>query len=129
MASLWTSNRALLVQKKGTAGDVSDYYPDIISTAQQDGHLYGLPWIAQPVVVFYNKALFDAAKLEYPKAGWTWDDFLAAAKALTKDTDGDGKTDQWGFSANGWPPPHIFIWQAGGEVISEDLKTSPIDSP
>jgi len=112
-----------------TAGDVNDYYPNIISTAMQDGVLYGLPWIAQPVVVYYNKALFDAAKMEYPKADWTWDDFLSMAKALTKDTDGDGKIDQYGFTANGWPPPQMFVWQAGGEVISQDLKTAPIDSP
>ena len=112
-----------------TAGDVSDYYPDIISTAMQDDVLYGLPWIAQPVVVYYNKSLFDAAKLDYPKAGWTWDDFMATAKELTKDTDADGKIDQWGFTANGWPPPQMFVWQAGGEVIGTDLTSSPIDSP
>lgn len=111
-----------------SAGDVKDYYPDIIGTAIQDGTVYGLPWIAQPVVTFYNKKLFDDAKLAYPTADWTWDDFLATAKSLTKDNDGDGKADQWGFIANGWPPPHIFMWQAGGEVISPDLKTSPIDS-
>ncbi len=112
-----------------SAGDVKDYYPDIISTATQKGVVYGLPWIAQPVVLYYNKSLFDAAKVEYPKAGWTWDDFMKTAQALTKDTNGDGKVDQWGFTANGWPPPQMFIWQAGGEVISKDLTTSPIDSP
>jgi len=112
-----------------TAGDVTDYYPGIISTATQDGVLYGLPWISQPVVVYYNRALFDAAKMDYPKAGWTWDDFMTTAKALTKDTDGDGKTDQWGFTANGWPPPQMFVWQAGGEVIGADLKSAPIDTP
>lgn len=116
-------------QPANTAGDVNDYYPSILATATQDGVVYGLPWIAQPVVVYYNKTLFDAAKLDYPKAGWTWDDFLADAKALTKDIDGDGKTDQWGFTANGWPPPQMFIWQAGGQLISDDLKTAPIDSP
>lgn len=107
---------------KGSAGDVSDYYPGIISTAYQDGVLYGLPWIAQPVVVYFNKALFDAAGLAYPAKGWTWDDFLADAKALTHDG-------QYGFTANGWPPPQIFVWQAGGDFISTDLMTSPIDSP
>jgi multiple sugar transport system substrate-binding protein len=112
----------------GSTGDVKDYYPDILGTAIQDGVVYGLPWIAQPVVTYYNKKLFDDAKLAYPTADWTWDDFLTNAKALTKDTSGDGKADQWGFIANGWPPPQIFMWQAGGEVISPDLKTSPIDS-
>jgi multiple sugar transport system substrate-binding protein len=54
---------------------------------------------------------------------------MEAAQALTQDTDDDGTVDQWGFAANGWPPPHIFIWQAGGDVIADDLSASAIDSP
>ncbi len=111
-----------------SAGDVSDYFPGIIKIAEQDGVVYGLPWIAQPVVVFYNRALFKAANLAEPTADWTWDDFVKDAKALTV-KDSGGKVSQWGFSANGWPPPQMFVWQAGGEVISNDYKTSPIDSP
>jgi multiple sugar transport system substrate-binding protein len=111
-----------------SAGDVKDYYPEIISTATQKGVVYGLPWIAQPVVLYYNKDLFKAANVAEPTADWTWDDFMKDAKALTI-KGSDGKATQWGFSANGWPPPHMFIWQAGGDLISEDLKTSPIDSP
>jgi multiple sugar transport system substrate-binding protein len=111
-----------------TAGDLSDYYPGILQIAQFEGATYGLPWISAPVVVFYNRGLFDAAGLEYPTGDWTWNDFMSMAEALTLDTDGDGAIDQWGFSANGWPPPHIFIWQAGGDVMSEDFSESPIDS-
>ena len=113
----------------GSAGDVSDYYPDVIGFNYYQDGIYGLPWIAQPVVLFYNRALFDAAGLDYPDADWTWYNFLLMAAALTQDTDGDGETDQWGFSATGWPPPQMFIWQAGGSNISEDRTESPIDSP
>lgn len=34
----------------------------------------------------------------YEKGEWTWDKFLAIAKASTKDTDGDSVVDQWGIS-------------------------------
>jgi multiple sugar transport system substrate-binding protein len=112
-----------------TAGDLSDYYPGILAVNQYDGDTYGLPWIAQPVVVYYNRGLFDAAGLDYPQDSWTWDDFTATAMVLTQDTDGDGTTDQWGFTNNGWPPPMIFVWQAGGELISSDFTSAPIDSP
>jgi multiple sugar transport system substrate-binding protein len=112
-----------------TAGDLSDYYPGVLAVNQYEDQTYGLPWIAQPVVVYYNKGLFDAASVEYPQDGWTWDDFTTTAKALTKDTDGDGATDQWGFTNNGWPPPFLFVWQAGGTPISDDFTTAPIDSP
>ncbi len=112
-----------------TAGDLSDYYPGILAVNQYDGGVYGLPWIAQPVVLYYNKGLFDAAKVAYPEDNWTWNDFVEKAKALTLDTNSDGTTDQWGFSNNSWPPPYIFVWQAGGELISPDFKSVPIDSP
>ena len=111
-----------------SVGDTNDYFPGILQTDYQNHVLYGLPWVAQPVVLYYNKSMFDSAKLAYPTADWTWDDFTTAAKALTKDSNGDGTVDQWGTTASGWPPPQMFIWQAGGEVISPDLATSPIDS-
>jgi multiple sugar transport system substrate-binding protein len=112
-----------------SAGDVNDYYPGILQIAQIEDSVYGLPWIAAPVVTYYNKDLFDAAGLEYPTSDWTWDDFRSAAETLTQDTNGDGTADQWGFIANGWPPPHIFVWQAGGDLLADDLSSSPIDDP
>jgi multiple sugar transport system substrate-binding protein len=111
------------------AGDVDDYFPDILKTAMYQGRYYGLPWIAQPVVMYYNRALFDAAGIGYPDLSWTWNTFRDAAAVLTQDTDGDGANDQWGFTLNGWPPPQMFIWQAGGDVISADLSESPVDTP
>jgi multiple sugar transport system substrate-binding protein len=111
------------------AAKLDDYYPSVLQTAQYEGKTYGLPWIAQPVMLYYNPALFTAAGVAPPDESWTWDDFKAAAEKLTIDTDGDGSVDQYGTAFNGWPPIQMFIWQAGGEVISEDKTTSPIDSP
>jgi multiple sugar transport system substrate-binding protein len=112
----------LLKNVDNPAADTSKYFPDVIKTTEYQGKVYGLPWIAQPVVLFYNPALFDAAGIAYPDDSWDWDKFASTAQALTKD-------DQFGFSANGWPPIHMFIWQAGGEVITPDLASSPIDTP
>ncbi|MFP4344999.1 MAG: ABC transporter substrate-binding protein [Anaerolineales bacterium] len=111
------------------AADVDDYFDAIIKTAVYEDRYYGLPWIAQPVVMYYNRALFDQAGMDYPTLDWTWEEFQAAAAELTQDLDGDGQNDQWGFILNGWPPPQMFVWQAGGEVIAEDLSAMPIDSP
>ncbi len=113
----------------GSAGDLSDYYPGILAVNEFEGGVYGLPWISQPVITYYNRDLFDAAGIEYPSNDWTWDDFMEIGTALTQDTDGDGVTDQWGFMNNSWPPPYIFTWQAGGELINEDYTEAPIDSP
>ncbi|MBN1966535.1 MAG: extracellular solute-binding protein, partial [Anaerolineae bacterium] len=122
-------NDCLADAEPETAGDLNDYYPGVLAVNEFDGEVYGLPWIAQPVVVYYNRALFDAAMLDYPDPDWTWDDFVATATALTQDTDGDGELDQWGFTANSWPPAYIWIWQAGGELINADFTEAPIDSP
>lgn len=50
--------------------------------------VYGAPveWVT--VATYYNKDMFDAAGLEYPTSEWTWDDFAAAAAALTNPDSG-----------------------------------------
>jgi multiple sugar transport system substrate-binding protein len=55
--------------------------------------LYGLSY-----ALFYNKKLFKDAGLQPPK---TWSEFVETGKKLTKDTNGDGKPDQWGFAMEG----------------------------
>jgi len=110
------------------AAQLDDYYPGSIAVAKYNERLYGLPWIAQPVVLYYNPAMFEAAGVAPPDESWTWDTFKDAAKKLTI-KDASGNITQYGVTFNGWPPIHMFIWQAGGEVITPDLKSSPIDSP
>ena len=56
--------------------------------------LYGLAYN-----MYYNPKMFKEAGIETPPA--TWDEFVTDAKKLTKDTNGDGKPDQWGFTAAG----------------------------
>ncbi|NIK75001.1 ABC-type glycerol-3-phosphate transport system substrate-binding protein [Paenibacillus castaneae] len=63
---------------------------------------------AAPIVIYYNKTLFDNNGVKtpgelYSEGNWTWDTFRSTALELTQDTDGDGKSDQFGF---GW-------WDAG----------------
>lgn len=97
------------------------FYPQALDAFQANGTLTCLPQNVSSLVVYYNVALFKAAGLgEAPASDWTWEDFLAAAKAMTKDTDGDGKTDVYGV---GVEPNMIrlapFVWQAGGEVVDD----------
>lgn len=110
------------------AAQLDDYYPGSIAVARYNDGLYGLPWISQPVVLYYNPAMFEAAGIAPPDESWTWDTFKEAAQKLTLKDD-SGNITQYGASFNGWPPIQMFIWQAGGEVISPDLQSSPIDSP
>jgi multiple sugar transport system substrate-binding protein len=106
------------------AANLADYYPSVLKTAQYNDRTWGLPWISQPVILYYNPDLFTAKGVNPPDDTWTWDTFKQAAAQLT-----DPATGVYGTSFNDWPPIQMFVWQAGGEVISEDLASCPIDSP
>ncbi|NLJ60069.1 MAG: sugar ABC transporter substrate-binding protein [Firmicutes bacterium] len=122
---------------KHPAGNLDDYFGPTMERMMYQGKVYALPWINQPVMVYVNLDLFDKEGIAYPDETWDWDKFLAVAKALTVDKNGrhpgdDGfdseNVERWGFTLNGWPPIQMFIWQAGGDVISEDFKSCPVDS-
>ncbi|MGQ2915068.1 ABC transporter substrate-binding protein [Microbacterium aurantiacum] len=74
--------------------DVSDVeLPDGISGAgsyEVDGASYAVPYRNDSWVLFYNKAMFDAAGVDYPDGSWTWDDYEAAAEELTAGLTGAG---------------------------------------
>jgi len=106
------------------AADLGDYFEPILRTAQYEGQTYGLPWISQPVMLYYNPALLEAAGIAEPDETWDWETFKEAAAATT-----DPAAGVYGTSFNSWPPTHMFIWQAGGETVSEDLASCPIDTP
>jgi multiple sugar transport system substrate-binding protein len=92
---------------------------------------FGLPRDLNVIALFYNKAMFDAAKVAYPDGTWDWAKFVEVAHQLTKDTNGDGKTDQWGFYTetsdmeNYWSS---LVWQNGGDIIAPDRKTTVLGS-
>ena len=116
------------VQKEGF--DLSIYWPQAVDGCKYKGKLYGLPRDISNVILYYNKDLFDEAGVAYPNENWTWDDFLKAAQALTKDKDGDGKIDQWGFGVNNivwvWAG---FVWANGGEILSPDRTQCLLTDP
>lgn len=56
------------------------FFQNVLQTAAFDGKYYGVPNVGmQPVVLFYNKAVFAQNKLSAPK---TWPQLLAAVKTL-----------------------------------------------
>ncbi|MEO8609337.1 MAG: sugar ABC transporter substrate-binding protein [Chloroflexota bacterium] len=99
------------------------FYPVTLEAYKRDDGYYGLPRDFQTITLFYNKDMFDAAGVAYPTDKWTLDDLKTAAKALTKDSNGDGVIDQWGFSTDLYDMELFWseaIWEYGGEVISPD---------
>ncbi|MFA7657870.1 MAG: sugar ABC transporter substrate-binding protein [Candidatus Gastranaerophilaceae bacterium] len=109
----------------------SIFYNKALDALSYDGKLYAIPRDVSNLVIYYNKDLFDKYKVPYPKANWTFKDFLAVAQRLTKDTNNDGKRDIWGVSFEEDPPLFYlpYLMSEGGGVLSDDLKTLIIDTP
>ena len=96
------------------------------------GKKYGVPMNFTTLLLYWNRDMFKKADLDPDKPPADWDEFAAFAKKLTKDTDGDGKPEQYGLSLGDhqtiamWP---ILFWQNGGGVTSPDGKTATLSDP
>ena len=91
--------------------------------------MFALPKDFTPMVLYANRGALAAAGVEdllpaapslaAPPASWTWTDFRRAAEAVVADTDGDGRTDVFGFdfprNLYQWIP---FVWSAGGDILA-----------
>lgn len=100
----------------------AQYFPGLLEPGQIDGKQYLLPGDFSTLVLYYNKFLFSKAGVPFPEDNWTWDDLLAAARMLTKDTNRDGKPEQWGIQMNAnWDTGfEYWVAAAGGSLISPD---------
>lgn len=86
--------------------DLNDgfWYDSVTKAFTFGGVPYAAGADATPVVISYNKTLFDEYGVKTPmeyfnEGNWTWDTFRDVALQMTGDTDGDGETDMYGF---GW---------------------------
>lgn len=90
-----------------------------------DDALACMPQNLSTLEVYVNVDLFEQASLALPEAGWTWDEFLTAAQALTTDR-------TYGV---GVAPKIIrlapFAWSNGGEVVDDpdDPTVLTLDDP
>ncbi len=87
-----------------------EFYADALASRQWNGGTWALPTTVNTRLIFYYKDAFDKARLPYPHAGWSWDDLLANAKALTVRA-GDQVT-RWGFVPN-WNAYRFIESRAG----------------
>jgi multiple sugar transport system substrate-binding protein len=104
------------------SGDLADQY------RSEDGDFYQLPWKSNPVMIFYNKDMFQQAGLdpENPSLS-TYEEFLATSRTLVD----AGVAD---FAINPAPTSEFFQpWfdfyplyaaQTGGTLLVEDGKAT-----
>ncbi|HLO99147.1 MAG TPA: sugar ABC transporter substrate-binding protein, partial [Fimbriimonas sp.] len=85
-----------------------------LAAAERDGKLYAIPRDFTPMVMYYNKDIFDKANVPYPRNGWSFDEFKHTAKKLST----NGKS---GFVLTTWMPGWVmWLWNNNGTVLSPD---------
>ncbi len=118
----------------GAKISASNFAPAPWRASFYDNKQFALPLDVHPVGMYYNTRLFEQAGIVddngRAKPPATWDEFLADARKLTRDTDGDGRPDEWGFVFTNQRTNWItFAAQHGGSVLTPDFKRAAIDSP
>lgn len=96
-----------------------DIEPKLLDAFRVNGKLYGIPKDYSTLVLWYNPELFKEAGLDKPPSNW--EELQAYAEILTKDRDGDGSIDQYGFV---FPETLEYLlplaWQNQGDFFDEN---------
>jgi multiple sugar transport system substrate-binding protein len=101
--------------------DYSDIFPKVRSIV--DGKTIGITTGMNPQVLIYRKDLFEKYNVKVPT---NWKELDEAAKKLTLDTDGDGKTDVYGWIARmneeNTAPFANFLFSNGASWLDKNNK-------
>lgn len=101
--------------------NLANYKPELLEWYTRDGRLYSLPFGVDLSFLICNLKLFRDAGLPPPRDDWSYQEFLHAARALTR-RDASGHVFCYGF--NGGLEAGIF----GAEVFRSDTGELICDS-
>lgn len=91
-----------------------------------DGPLYGVPKDFTTVGFYWNRDLFDRAGARHPRPGWTWDEFIEAARAVARLDDCTGaEIVTWPFVLRS------YLWTHGVDILDADgdVETLTMSDP
>ncbi|MEF3307918.1 extracellular solute-binding protein [Paenibacillus sp. GYB004] len=104
----------------------NDIYDFLWKPARRGGQLFAVPVSFSPVMLVYNRSMFEEGGLDVPDGGWTWDDFVQAAVRLSRQI--DDSTVQYGFALSPsfyrWP---LFFMQEGGQFARSGKAFPPLN--
>jgi ABC-type glycerol-3-phosphate transport system substrate-binding protein len=110
-------------QKYGLiAEELQDYFPAFLAGNRYpafDGELLSLSPSLGMEVMYYNVDMLNELGYENPPA--TWDEFRAMCMDATRDIDGDGVNDNFGYAVS--PSGSTFaswVWSRGDRLMSKD---------
>jgi multiple sugar transport system substrate-binding protein len=116
---------------------LKEFSKGLLDASSANGTLYGIPLVLDTRMLVYRKDVFKAAGLDPEKPPTSWEELREMALKLTK-RDASGKIEIAGFDMPRGGPSlgarsprqHWFtlLWQWGGDLFSEDLKTCAMTS-
>lgn len=106
--------------------DMSIYYENTVAMHTVNDILYGLPATFSDVVLVYNKTMFDEAGIAYPDASWDWTKLVEVGKQFTKDTNGDGIIDVYGYGPAWWP---MYLLLFNTNILTPDNSQCALATP
>jgi multiple sugar transport system substrate-binding protein len=121
----------------------ADLYPTALEAFRWRGRQLCLPSNVSSLAVYYNRTLFQKYGVAEPRRGWTWNDLIATASALTRTADGavvkgtesEGGAQRVAVYGLGVEPTIIrvapFVWSNGGEILDNAQRPTrfTFDSP
>ena len=109
--------------------DYKDCFAEgMINSGQVDGVTYAIPFAPDVSVLLYNKAHYEEVGLDPEAPPTTWEEFVEYSQKLTTE-------DHYGYVyAGGHPGAYMFcfmpfVWNNGGNFLTDDGKECIIDSP
>lgn len=98
-----------------------NYFSSSFRTGQYAQMQYALPYETVPTLMFVNKTLLAKEGIAMPDPDWNWDTMYDICRKVTRDTDGDGRLDQFGCYNYGWLDA---VYSNDGEIFQKDGKES-----
>lgn len=93
------------------------FWPTAAESFEHEGRVMGMPIWGGNVLLYYNRKMFRDLGVEPPPDEWTFEEFIAKGKELTRDTDGDGRMDTFGLSLPGWIYFLPWTWGFGADYL------------
>jgi len=104
--------------------NIHDFTKPSMVAYKKNGQLYAIPYDTGPIILFYNKDIFDKARMPYPTADWTLEHMKQVAQGLTH---GKGPEKTFGFSAVPSPGSAdlapVALMPFGAQYLNEPQET------
>lgn len=104
-----------------------DIIPSTLDMWRVEDKLYGIPFSTPPMLLYYNKSMFEDANLPTPNelaasGEWTWEKLAELAKQLS---DGEGAERTYGVNLwidfSNYSTMMAHTWSNGGELFNENM--------